>query len=85
MWFYSQILSTSETVTKAHQNGIVDVALVDQGVLRNRKPGLAVHALGAVEVPREFVIDPWSAPLAYLTQAAPAKVSFWSTTKAQLV
>ena len=32
-------------------------------------PGLAPHLRAAVEVSGEHVIDPWSAPLAYLTQA----------------
>ncbi|TGV99412.1 hypothetical protein EN797_024215 [Mesorhizobium sp. M2E.F.Ca.ET.154.01.1.1] len=33
------------------------------------EPNLAPDALGAVHLPREHLIDPWSASLAYLKQA----------------
>lgn len=32
-------------------------------------PGLSGHLAAALEVPGEHIIDPWSAPLGYLTQA----------------
>lgn len=56
-------------VQQAHDNGVADVELIDQARVRNLEAHLADHALAAVEVPGEFLIDPWSAPLGYLLQA----------------
>jgi glycerol-3-phosphate dehydrogenase len=56
-------------VEKAHANGVMDVRRVSRAALREMEPNLAPHALDAVLVPREHIIDPWSAPLAYALQA----------------
>ncbi len=32
-------------------------------------PGLSDHLVAAIDVPGEHIIDPWSAPLGYITQA----------------
>ena len=53
----------------AHRNGTGDARLVGPDELLAREPHLARDAMGAVLIPGEAVIDPWSAPLAYLTQA----------------
>jgi glycerol-3-phosphate dehydrogenase len=54
---------------QAKGNGVLDVARLDARQARQREPHLADHVQGALLVPGEHVIDPWSAPLAYLTQA----------------
>ena len=54
---------------QAHANGVADVREIDAAELYAREPNLGPGALGAVLVPGEHVIDPWSAPLAYLLQA----------------
>lgn len=54
---------------QAHDNGVADVQLIDRARIRKLEPHLAEHALAAAEVPGEFLIDPWSAPLGYLLQA----------------
>lgn len=54
---------------KARKNGVKDVRLLSQKELRGREPRLSQAALGAILVPGEHVIDPWSAPLAYAHQA----------------
>lgn len=56
-------------VEKAHVNGIDDVRMIGRDEVRRREPQLGSGAVAAALVPGEFVIDPWSAPLAYLTQA----------------
>lgn len=53
----------------AHANGITDVRRLSRDELLHREPGLAPEAREALLVPGESVIDPWSAPLAYLQQA----------------
>lgn len=56
-------------VHRAHANGVTDVRAIAPAVLYRREPALAPGALGAVLVPQEHVIDPWSAPYAYVLQA----------------
>ncbi len=68
-WDQEQLSTLDEIVEKAHQNGVDDVAQIGKSELHAREPNLAEHALGAARVPGELVIDPWSSPLAYLTQA----------------
>ena len=63
-------MATLERIRKqAHENGISDVQIIDAQTLHDREPNLNKNALGAVEVPGESIIDPWSAPYVYLRQA----------------
>lgn len=75
-WNDKQLVQLENIVLKAHNNEINDVELINQGALRAREPNLSQAARGAVNVPGEFVIDPWSAPLAYLTQAVSAGAEY---------
>lgn len=75
-WDESQLAELGGIVEKAHQNGIDDVTQIDRHALLSKEPNLSRNAVGAVEVPREYVIDPWSAPLAYLTQAVRAGAEY---------
>jgi glycerol-3-phosphate dehydrogenase len=54
---------------RARANGIANVERLSRAGLLAREPHLAPSALEAVLVPGESVIDPWSAPLAYVRQA----------------
>ena len=56
-------------VEQAHRNGVDDVEPLTVADLRRVEPGLAPGARGGFRVPREYLIDPWSAPFAYLLQA----------------
>jgi glycerol-3-phosphate dehydrogenase len=67
-WDEEQLAKLPGIVDKAHQNHVADVREIDRMDLRQREPHLAGHALGAVLVPGEYIIDPWSAPLAYVHQ-----------------
>jgi glycerol-3-phosphate dehydrogenase len=53
----------------AHRNGTTDASVIDQATLRKHEPNLSPAAVGAVLIPGEAIIDPWSAPLGYITQA----------------
>ncbi|HEF8773218.1 NAD(P)/FAD-dependent oxidoreductase [Providencia manganoxydans] len=68
-WNDEQLSKLEGIVEQAHTNNVMDVALIDKEELYRREPKLAEGALAAVIVPGEAVIDPWSTPLAYLTQA----------------
>ncbi len=67
-WDDEQLAKLPGIVAKAHDNNVPDVRQIDRADLRQREPHLADHAKGAVLVPGEHIIDPWSAPLAYVKQ-----------------
>lgn len=68
-WNEAEVARLEQIAAQARSNGIDDVELIDAGELRRREPDLSEHALAAVSVPRESIIDPWSAPYAYLRQS----------------
>jgi glycerol-3-phosphate dehydrogenase len=55
---------------QARENGVDDVQALSAAEIRAREPALAERVRAGFRVPEEHVIDPWSAPLAYLLQAA---------------
>lgn len=67
-WDEEQLARLPAIVEKAHRNGVPDVVQIDRNELRKREPFLSARGLGAVHVPGEHIIDPWSAPLAYALQ-----------------
>ncbi len=68
-WTEAELAALPAILAKAQRNGISDATLLSAIALKVREPHLSKAALGAVLVPGEHVIDPWSAPLAYATQA----------------
>jgi glycerol-3-phosphate dehydrogenase len=68
-WTEDDLAQLDPIVAQAHANGVMDVQRVTAEEVRAREPALSSALLGGVYVPREFLIDPWSAPLAYLHQA----------------
>ena len=68
-WSKEELAALDAIRTKAHENGVHDVRLIPARELAKREPALSPDALGAAEVPGEAIIDPWSAPYAYLAQA----------------
>ncbi|MER5986187.1 FAD-dependent oxidoreductase [Streptomyces sp. NPDC001787] len=61
-------------LAKAERNGYHAGRLWGAEELYSREPHLGPGALGALEVPDESIICPWTTPLAYATQAALAGV-----------
>jgi glycerol-3-phosphate dehydrogenase len=68
-WTPAELAQLPEIVARARANGVEDARIVAVPDIYRFEPGLAGGALGAVVVPGEAVIDPWSAPLAYALQA----------------
>ncbi len=68
-WSDEQMAKLEGIVAKAHGNGVDECALISGKDLLQAEPQLAGHARAAVAVPGECIIDPWSAPYAYLQQA----------------
>ncbi len=75
-WDDDQAAALDGIIARAHENGVGEVRQISAAELARREPNLAPKALGAVEVPGEYVIDPWSAPLAYLKQAVRAGAEY---------
>ena len=67
-WNEEELAKLDGILAKAHDNNVTDTARVDRDALRRLEPLLSPKALGAVHVPGEHIIDPWSAPLAYVHQ-----------------
>ena len=68
-WSRDECDRLDDILAQAHRNGITDARLVGATELHHREPNLGSQALAAVVVPGECIIDPWTAPYAYLNQA----------------
>lgn len=68
-WDESQLESLPAIRENAHKNGSTDVEFISVEELYRREPRLGPGALGALEVPGEAIICPFTPPLAYATQA----------------
>ncbi|MET7646945.1 NAD(P)/FAD-dependent oxidoreductase [Streptomyces sp. NPDC005426] len=73
-WDAGQLAALPALLAKAEANGYDAARLLDADEVAEREPHLGPGALGALEVPDESVICPWSTPLAYATQAVRAGV-----------
>ncbi|MEZ5926434.1 MAG: NAD(P)/FAD-dependent oxidoreductase [Hyphomicrobiaceae bacterium] len=68
-WSDTEAQKLPEIAAKAHKNGVTSVRPASTAELRTHHPFLAESAVAGLVVPGEHVIDPWSAPLAYVLQA----------------
>jgi glycerol-3-phosphate dehydrogenase len=68
-WTEEEEARLPELMAQARQNGVDDVELMTRGMLAQIEPNLSTRVRAGFKVPREFIIDPWSAPHAYLLQA----------------
>lgn len=73
-WDQEQLDSLPGLLTKAESNGYHAARLLDASRLAELEPHLGPGALGALEIPDESVICPWTTPLAFATQAVLAGV-----------
>lgn len=62
-------------------NGIAALKVLNAAQARETMPLLSNRLVAALEVSGEHVIDPWSAPLAYLTQAVRLGARFLRSTE----
>lgn len=69
-WNGEQLERFPAIVENARACGYGKVEPVSVDELYRREPHLGAGALGALEVPDEFIVCPWTPPLAYATQAA---------------
>jgi len=76
-WTEEEEASLPSILARAHANGVTDVRPMTKVEALDREPNLAPHLRAALLVPREHVIDAWSAPLAYLVQAIAHGTEVW--------
>jgi glycerol-3-phosphate dehydrogenase len=68
-WTDEEAARLEGILDQAHTNGVTDVRRISAYELARREPNLARTAKAAIFIPGESIIDPWSAPYAYLHQA----------------
>lgn len=68
-WNDQELARLDSIEAQARTNGVNDVRRLSREEILTREPHISPAVVGGLLVPREHVIDPWSAPLAYLTQA----------------
>ncbi|MGI3167924.1 NAD(P)/FAD-dependent oxidoreductase [Pseudooceanicola sp. C21-150M6] len=68
-WDSAQEAKLPELVAQGRANGVDDLEMLTRTQALALEPGLAPHLRAAFRVPREALIDPWSAPHGYLLQA----------------
>jgi glycerol-3-phosphate dehydrogenase len=73
-WSADQHAEFAGIEEKARRNGYHATRYVPPDELYTREPHLGPGALGALEIPDESIICPWTTPLAYATEALQAGV-----------
>ncbi len=68
-WTDEEAARLEGILDQAHTNAVTDVRRISACELARREPNLARTAKAAIFIPGESIIDPWSAPYAYLHQA----------------
>jgi len=68
-WNEREVDKLDQILRDAHRNGVGSARLISRQQVLQKEPQIDPSVVAAVEVPDEFVIDPWSAPYAYLLQA----------------
>ncbi len=68
-WSKEQEDKFESIIAKGLDNGVEDLSFLSKKEILAKEPELSANAKAAISIPREYVIDPWSAPFAYLKQA----------------
>ncbi len=74
-WTPEQAARLDAIAAKSAANGYTRIRSVPVPEVYQREPNLGPGAAGGLWVPDEWVIDPWSVPLAYATEAVRAGVA----------
>ncbi|WP_248962160.1 FAD-dependent oxidoreductase [Sphaerisporangium perillae] len=80
-WDAEQLAALPGLRAKAEANGYPLTRIIDADEVYRREPRLGPGALGALEVPGESIICPWTATLAYATEAVRAGVDLRLSTR----
>lgn len=80
-WSEEQAVKLTAIKQQGHDTGVRDLRLLSARQAIDTMPALSDRLVAAIEVPGEHVIDPWSAPLAYLRQAVALGAVFMRNTE----
>ncbi|GHI03319.1 FAD/NAD(P)-binding oxidoreductase [Streptomyces cellostaticus] len=80
-WDEDQLAALPRLAEKSERNDCPDIRLLGADELYAREPHLGPGALGALHVPGESIICPWTTTLAYATQAVRAGVDLHLNTR----
>ena len=84
-WEEDQLQALPAIRETAHRNGSPDVEIISVEELYRCEPKLGAGALGALMVPRESIICPFTVPIAYATQAVINGVTLRLNTPVQAI
>lgn len=84
-WDDEQLAALPKLKAKAEANGYHETRIVDVDEVYRREPHLGPGALGALEVPGESIICPWTTPLAFATEAVEGGVELLLETRVESV
>jgi glycerol-3-phosphate dehydrogenase len=68
-WTEDELAALPALAAKAEVNGYLATGLIGRDELREREPDLGLTAMGALHVPDEAVVCPWTPPLAFAREA----------------
>ncbi len=68
-WREEERARLDELLARAEANGVRDLEPLTAAEVRAREPQIAAGARAAIRVPGEYLVDPWTTPLAYALQA----------------
>lgn len=68
-WDDEQAANLPKLAAKAAANGYSAAEVIDAGLVRELEPHLGPGVTGGMVVPGESIIDPWTTPLAFATEA----------------
>ncbi|GLU50333.1 FAD/NAD(P)-binding oxidoreductase [Nocardiopsis ansamitocini] len=68
-WDDEQLAALPGLREKAEHNGYRSARVIGASEVRAREPHVGAHALGALEVPDEGIVCPWTPTLAFVTEA----------------
>jgi glycerol-3-phosphate dehydrogenase len=80
-WTPEQSAALPAIAENARRNGYLAVRRIGASELYAREPRLGPGALGALEIPDEAIICPWTTPLAFATEAVGAGVRLLLATR----
>lgn len=80
-WSPEQAGSLDAIAAKSGANGYTRLRSVSVSEVYRREPNLGPGVVGGLWIPDEWVIDPWSVPLAYATEAVRAGVDLLLRTR----
>ena len=84
-WSDEELANLPKIAEKAIANGYNDCEIIVSKKVYELEPNLGPGALGALTVPDEWIIDPWSTTVAYATQAKRSGIKIFLNTKVNSV